>query len=263
MNKTILTLRQLCSQWKAKLTLGKTYNTPISIGFDDTEYELLSCVEHNIKGTGSISHGYDHDNQDETKGLSLVQPKKCDECGGKVHFFSEKCNCGSDKFTYVNDSRWGIDVSAHLMYEVNNYHLWILYPESYKHDCKVFILKQYLIDGNNKAFNDILEIQLDRGKSKFKNFLPFSGDFYVSNPKEVSSFTIVFDEIFGLDVKRNKTQEIFYTKDIVKKMKKMMDSSFINDKDTYLYEELIPFINVKNKKTSHGKRRGETKRRTK
>lgn len=262
MDKTLITLRQLCSQWKYKLNLGKTYNTPVSIGFDDSEYELLTCVEHNIKGTGSISHGYDHNNQDETKGASLVQPKKCNECECKVHFFAEKCSCGSINFTYVNDSRWGIDASAHAMYSVNNYHLWVLYPEKYSHDCKVFILKQYLIDGKNQAFNDILDVQLERSKSKFKNFLPYSGDFYISNPNEISSFTIVFDETFGLDVSRNKTNTITYSKEILKKMKKLLDSSFINDKDTYLYEEVIPYINVKNKKTSHGKKRGETKRRT-
>ena len=263
MDKTLITLRQLCTQWNYKLKLGKTYNTPVSIGFDDSEYELLTCVEHNVKGTGSISHGYDHDNQDETKGASLVQPKKCNECECKVHFFSEECSCGSISFTYVNDSRWGIDASAHIMYEVNNYHLWVLYPEKYSHDCKVFILKQYLIDGKNQAFNDILDVQLERSKSKFKNFLPYSGDFYASSPNEISSFTIVFDETFGLDVSRNEPNTIIYSKDVLKKMKKLLDSSFINDKDTYLYEEVIPYINVKNKKTSHGKKRGETKRRTK
>jgi hypothetical protein len=263
MDKTLTTLQQLSSLWQTKLKLGKTYNTPVSIGLDDAEYELLSCIEHDMKGTGSISHGYDHDNQDETKGTSLVQAKKCDKCDGKVHFFSEKCGCGSNKFKYINDSRWGIDANAHFTYGVKNYHLWVLYPKLYSHECRVFELKQYLIDGNNTAFKEILEVQMERGKNNHKNFLPFSGDFYVSNPKEVSSFTITFDETFGLYVRRNEAETILYDKNILKKMKKMLDSSFDNNKDTYLYEEIAPYINVKNKKTSHGKERGKTNRRTK
>ena len=263
MDKTLNVLRQFCSQWQYKLILGKTYNTPLSIGFDDAQYELLTCVEHDVKGTGSISHGYDHENHDETKGTSWIQPKKCLNCDSKLHFFSDKCSCGSENFKYVNDSRWGIDTKAHFDYEINKYHLWILYPETYSEKCKVFNLKQYIIDGNDAVFNDILEVQLERGSSKLKNFQPYSGDFYASNPKEISSFTIVFDETFGVDVSRNETEEIVYTNSVVKKMLKMMDTTFLNDKDNYLYEDLLPLINVKNKKTSHGKLRGETKRRDK
>jgi hypothetical protein len=263
MDKTLNVLRQFCSQWQSNLKLGKTYNTPLSIGFEDAGFELLTCIEHNIKGTGSISHGYDHNNHDETKGTSWVQPKKCKDCDSKVHFFSEKCSCGSISFKFINDSRWGINAKAHFDYNVQNYHLWILIPKTYSHDCKVFDLKQYMINGNNKPFNDILKVQLDRSFSKSKNFTPFSSDFYASNPKEISSFTIVFDETFGVDIIRNQTKDIIYNKNVVKKMKEMMDLSFINNKDTYHYEELLPYINVKNKKTSHGKLRGETKRRIK
>jgi hypothetical protein len=263
MDKTLTTLQQLSSLWQTKLKLGKTYNTPLSIGFEDTVYELLTCIEHNIMGTGSISHGYDHNNHDETKGTSWIQPKKCKDCDSKIHFFSQKCSCGSENFIYINDSRWGIDAYAHFEYQIQKYHLWVLYPEKYFHDCKVFYLKQYIIDGQNKPFNDILNIQLERSSSKGKNLLPFSSDFYVSNPKEVSSFTITFDDIFGVDVSRNKIDEINYTKDIIKKIKNMMDLTFINNKDTYHYDDILPFINVKQKKTSHGKLRGKTKRRDK
>jgi hypothetical protein len=263
MDKTLNVLRQFCSQWKFNLKLGKTYNTPLSIGFEDSVYELLTCVEHNIKGTGSISHGYDHDNHDETKGTSWIQPKKCVSCCCKVHFFSDKCLCGSEDFKYINDSRWGIDTKAHFDYKINKYHLWILYPETYSDKCRKFSLKEYIIDANNTVFNDILEVQLEKGSSNSKNFQPFSGDFYVSNPKENSSFTIVFDETFGVEVCRNKTESIVYDKNIVKKMMKMMNTDFSNNKDTYLYKDLLPYINVKNKKTSHGKLRGETKRRDK
>jgi hypothetical protein len=91
--------------------------------------------------------------------------------------------------------------------------------------------------------------------------MPFSTDFYASNPKEVSSFTIIFDEIFDVVVTRNENKEIIYNNEILKIMGKIMDSSFIKEKDNYLYEELLSHINVKDKKTSHGKERGTTKRR--
>lgn len=263
MDKTLNALRLFCSQWQSNLKLGKAYNTPLSIGFEDTGFELLTCIEHDIKGTGSISHGYDHDNHDETKGASWIQPKKCRECNGKLHFFSEKCSCGSKNFEYIKDSRWGIDADAHFKYNVQKYHLWILYPDIYSDECKTFFLKQYVIDSKNKPFNDIMEVQLSRSKSKSKNFVPFSSDFYASNPREISSFKVTFDETFGVDVMRTETKDIIYTKEIIKKMKEVLELSFVNDKDTYLYDDILPHINVKNKKTSHGKLRGKTKRRNK
>jgi len=263
MDKTLNVLQQFCSQWQYKLKLGKTYNTPLSIGFSDEEFELLTCTEHNIKGTGSISHGYDHNNHDETKAACLIQPKKCNECGNKLHFFSEICSCESVSFTYINDSRWGIDVKAHFDYKVQNYHLWVLFPDSYSNNCKIFKLKQYIIDGGNIAFNDILKVQLERGSINSKNLMPFGPDFYVSNPQETSNFTIIFDDIFDVVVTRNEVEGVVYTKDVVNKMSKMMNISFVNDKDTYHYEELLPYINVRDKKTTHGKKRGTTHRRNK
>lgn len=260
-DKTLSTIRTICSQWQYNLKLGKTYNTPLSIGFSDGYFELLTCVEHDLKGTGSISHGYDHSNHDETKGTSWVQPKKCEDCNAKIHFFAEKCACGSTNIRYINDSRWGIDADAHFKHGVPNYHLWILYPEKYSHDCKIFYLKQFLIDSNNEAFNEILKIQLERSDSKGKNFIPFSSDFYASNPKEVSSFTIVFDDVFDVVVNRNENEEIIYDNKIISIMSKIIDFSSIEKKDIYLYEELLPYINIRNKKTTHGKERGITNRR--
>jgi len=261
MDKTLNVIQKVCSQWQYNLRLGREYNTPLSIGFSDGYYELLTCVEHELKGTGSISHGYDHDNHDETKGTSWVQPKKCNICRAKVHFFAERCICGCNNFSYINDSRWGIDAKSHFEHKVPNYHLWILYPESYSEECKVFYLKQYLISSTNEAFNGILDIQLKRSDSVSKNFIPFSSDFYISNPKEVSSFTIKFDDLFDIIVCRNEPEEIIYTKEIVSKLSKMISYSFVNNKDTYLYDELIPHINVGKKSTTHGKERGATTRR--
>jgi hypothetical protein len=261
MDKTLNVIEKACSLWQYNLKLGKTYNTPVSIGFSDGYYELLTCVEHDLKGTGSISHGYDHNNGAETKGTSWVQPKKCNDCGAKIHFFAENCICGSNNFKYINDSRWGIDANAHFVHKVPDYHLWVLYPETYTFKCKKFFLKQYIISSSNQAFNEILKVQLDKGNSNGKNFIPYSSDFYVSNPKEVSSFTIIFDDVFDIIVDREVTQTIVYNDEIIRQISPMLDKSFIHNKDNYLYEELIPYINVRDKKTTHGKERGTTKRR--
>ena len=155
MDKTLITIKNLTRTWFEKINLGKKYNTPISIGFSDDEFELLTCIEHNIKGTGSISHGYDHDNKDETKGTSLVQPKKCTNCGGKLHFFAEKCSCNSTDFEYISDSRWSIDSKAHFEYGIPLYHLWVLYPEKNSYDCNKFYLKQYLQFVKSQRGDDI------------------------------------------------------------------------------------------------------------
>jgi len=262
MDKTWAIIQNLCFNWFTKYRLGIEFNTPISIGFSDEEYELLTCSEEGIKGMGASSYGYDHNNNDETKGTSLVQPKIC-SCGARIPFFLKKCNCGSENFKYMSDSRWGIDSLAHFKYEPPNYHLWVLYPQENDYRCKTFFLKRFVIDSSNKHFTEILKIQNTKGSSKNKNFLPFSSDFYASNPIEKSSFKITLDELYGVYVERNEVENIVYTKDILKKMSKILDKDFLIEKDIYLYEEISEKINIMDKKTSHGKSRGETNRRRK
>jgi len=263
MDKTVLTIRNLSATWVSKMILGNKYNTSVSIGFTDDEYELLTCIEHDLKGTGSISYGYDHDNGDETKGLSLVQPKKCECCGVKLHFFAEVCLCGSKNFKYISDSRWGIDSNAHFNHNIPFYHLWVFYPEKYSHDCKKFFLKQFIIDSNNIKFKEILNVQIEKGKNINKNFLPFSMDFYASNPKEQTSITILIDDLYGVLLERNEPQQILYNREILKKMSKVLNKNFKINKDIYHYDEIYEFIDIKNKKTTHGKSRGNTTRRDK
>lgn len=262
MDKTKIIIQNLSFNWFTKYKLGIEFNTPVTIGFSDEEFELLTCAEECIKGMGSSSYGYDHDNNSETKGISLVQPKIC-SCGARVPFFSSKCNCASEVFKFMNDSRWGIDCVAHFKFKIPNYHLWVLYPEINHHNCKRFYLKQFIIDSSNRHFQEILKVQISKGASKNKNLLPFSCDFYASNPIEKSSFIITLDDIYGVYVERNKIENIIYTKDILKKMSKVLTKDFQIEKDIYHYDEIYNFINIIEKKTSHGKSRGETTRRRK
>lgn len=261
MDKTVSAIQTFASPWMDMINYGRDFNCPISVEFDDKVYELFTCIEHGLKGTGSNSYGFDHSDHSETKSLSYVQPKKCNDSNTKVHFFKEKCDCGSENFNYQNDSRWGIDSHAHFKYKIPRYHLWILEPESYHASCREFILKQFIIDSNNQVFNEILKTQLKKGKTANKNFLPYSCDFYCSNPTEVSRFKIKIDNVFGVMVSREPVEKIIYDNVVIKKMSKVLNSSFLNNKDSYLYEELAPFINIEDKKTTHGKNRGKTNRR--
>lgn len=263
MDNTLSYLQKIVSNWHLDLKLGVKYNTPINIGITPDTAELITCMEENIKGTGSISHGFDHDNTDETKSLSLVQPKKCDNCKGKVHFFTKKCNCGGVKFEYINDSRWGIDCEAHFKYNPKGYHLWIFRPDKYNFDVNSFTLCRYYIDSTNKQFNDILSVQLNEGRGKSKNFLPDSKDFYTSKPIVKSKFRFTLESTLGFVVERLECEEIKYDKKVIKKMGKYLIDEFEDNKDIYLYEELVKFLDVYKYKTNHGKERGKTSRRIK
>lgn len=261
MDKTTQYLTKVCDLWTLHVNLGIEYNTGINLGIDDQTAELLTCMEENILGTGGSSYGYDHNNQDETKVSCWVQPKKCCDCSKKIHFFSKSCVCGSKNFEFINDSRWGIDTQAHFLYKVQNYHLWVFEPETYDSDVKTFSLKRFLISSENKFFNDILKVQLNSGKTKNKNFIPYSADFFVSNPKMLSNFKIHKDENFGFIVERQNNEEILFTNEIIKKIKPYLKNDFKKNKDTYHYNELVDYLDIFAKKTSHGKERGKTSRR--
>lgn len=260
MDKTLKTLEAFTSSWKYNLELGKELNTSLSIGFSDSQVESLTCLENGLKGTGSISHGNDHNDGSETKFANKVQPKDCSRCGKKVHFFLDICDCGSNLFDYHTDARWGLDTKAHFEYKVPAYHLWVLAPVKYSSDCKNFTLHQYYINSENDSFNKILEGQFLSPKSKSKNFMPYQLDFYCSNPIMKSNFAIEITNE-GVSVVRKLCSTIEYNSYILEIMKKVISNTFQNTKDTYLYEEIEPHLNVENKKRSYGKERGTTTRR--
>ena len=254
-------IKQFTCSWTYKIKRGVEKNTPLSTTLAKEEWEHLTCEEHNLMGTGSTSYGNDHDNGDETKGASLVQAKDCNDCGKKVHFFTNKCECGCVKFEYHNDSRWSIDTKAHFEYEVPKYHLWVLKPQTMEPSCRVFIIEEYVIDSTNKNFIEVLKIQFESPKSKYKNLMPFGPDFYASNPIMTCKFSVEINNEGTVSIERNSIVDIVYDQSIIKKMKTILSDNFLNDKDTYQYNNLKEFINVRNKKSNHGKNRGKTKRR--
>lgn len=254
-------IKQLTCSWPYKIERGVQKNTPLSATIAKEEWEHLTCEEHNLMGTGAGSHSNDHNNGDETKGVSQVQAKDCNSCHKKLHFFTNQCECGCSSFEYHSDSRWGIDTKAHFEYNVPKYHLWVLRPQTMEPNCKVFTIEEYIIDSQNKNFNEILKIQYESPKSKHKNLVPFSSDFYASNPVMSCKFTIELTKNKEVIVERNTIVDIVYDQKIIKKIKSILSKDFLNNKDNYRYDDIKDYINVRIKKTSHGKNRGKTKRR--
>jgi len=266
--KVIRFLEVLAKRWSTNIEYGRQLNLPMGVEISDTEYEALTCLEFGIKGTGKKSGDNDHDNGDETKGASKIRSKKCD-CGLTCHFFEEKCKCGSETFSYSDDNnktdvRWGIDTDAHFRYGVPKYHCWILEAENYNSKNKVFYLKLFTIDGKNEVFNEILKVQ-NESNSKHKNFIPYSKDFYASGPEYVSCYKINLNDDGTVSVTTEKVEKIRITKDMLldgRNLKKYLPNTFVPMKDTYLYEEVKQLFKVRKFKTSHGKERGKTTRRS-
>lgn len=263
MDNTLQFLKNISQPWITKMFEGSKWNYPISIGIGADEAELMTGLELKVRGTGSISHGFDHSNRGETKILNLVQPKECKECKSKIHFFSETCvNCGSTEFNYKKDTRWSIDVDAHFNHNVSGYYLWAFEPVEYNNSVKDFNLKMFFIDSNNENFIQVLNKQRESG-AKQKNLLPYKSDFYVSNPIMKSFFNIRLDNVYGTIINRREVEEIKYNNEIIKILKPYLPKDFLSEKEDYSYKELSEYFNISNKKTSHGKDRGKTKRRIK
>jgi hypothetical protein len=128
--KVIDFLKIITKPWGEKIKYGIELNLPIGVEIAQTDYEALSCLIYDLKGTGKTSGDNDHNNGDETKGANKIKPKEC-KCGKICHWFSKKCECGSSEFLYGDnenrtDIRWGIDTIAHFKYInfiiINNKH---------------------------------------------------------------------------------------------------------------------------------------------
>ena len=192
--KIISHLNHICKEWLYYEKIGETQNRPVGIKIRDDDAELLTDYVFDVRGTGSKSHGYDHTDGTETKVINLFQPKFC-RSGGKrnnkhlckaiddehkLHYKTSTCDlCGCSNFKDMEDSRAGIDSSAHFksIGIIPRYVIWILFSEN-----NVVNLKGYIVDAKNKFLNEILEEQLKYGSKPTKNFMPYSIDWYFSNP---------------------------------------------------------------------------------
>lgn len=276
MDKTLDFINICLDSAMKKVQFSRDTNTFLTIGFTGPEFEILTNLELGLKGTGAASGGSDHNDEAEGKGSNHIQPKDCMTGGKKkniytciktgkpfkVHPLEKRCpQCGRDKFFYHTDARWGISTSAHYKYKVPRYYGWVFIPFVQNSDNRKFRLQLFLIDSNNRHFNQILSIQHEFGKAKNKNFIPFSSDFYVSNPKMIANFEV--DLSNKVQVLRLNPYEIIYDQEVLEIIKDFLPETFKNEKEIYTYEEIESLIDVKRKKTTHGKERGFTNRRNK
>lgn len=192
--------------------------------------------------------------------MFYAQPSKCRNCGAKVHHYAIKCKCGSSDLKPIKDTRWGIDTEAHFKYlkEIPYYLFVIISPLNKDIDELKFNIDVYKVNANDPIFNMILRKQHDFGSKKHKNFMPFSRDFFMSSPMQVLSVNVTVGENVSYDyVSRVPTQlTTIRTNLFTKAERKLLDNAPVVDVDTALKVVGLG-------KTTHGKARGETKRKIK
>lgn len=147
--------------------------------------ERVAFIVKNTKGVNS-NGGCAFDAQDgtEAKACFTGQTYKCPDCGAKNNYYSHECHsCGSTNRKDPGDTRWGIDTKAHFMYygQIPDYVLTFIEPTNQSYENPTFRVRVYKISADNKVFNEILDHQKSTG-SHHKNFMPFSQDFYMSDP---------------------------------------------------------------------------------
>lgn len=194
--------------WRDQIQLEKNSGKNVPIAFSDIgrfgEF-FCSFLSNSIGGGSKGGCAFDLIDLDdkktlEVKTICLIQPKKCqtDRCNVKVPYFQEKClYCNKNNFTYINDSRAGIDVKAHFEYDemLKEYLFVILMYKNDKINIQVF-----RIDKQNCYFNKYLQNQYLNSKSNTANLLPFSYDFYCSAPQK----------LLEINLKENDYEWIFF-----------------------------------------------------
>ncbi len=162
--------------------------------------EFLASLITGKKGTASAGSGFDlsdGNRADEAKLAILVRASVCTNCGSKVLFFKEKCDCGCSKFKFPNDSRFTIDSKAGIEYkeQLDKYVVQVIKPVVNSFDCTEFIYEAFLIDAKNKYFTEYLMNQyVNSNKSNNCNLLPYSYDFHRAEPVKVVSIKISLNQ---------------------------------------------------------------------
>jgi ribosomal protein L40E len=223
--------------------------------------ERIKYVLNGTKGTASNGGGsFDSTDGSEAKAVFFAQPSTCKKCGAKVNYYAKQCHCGSTDLKPNNDTRWGIDCKAHFQYleQIPFYQFVSIRPLNKDIDCLRFQLDVYRVDSDNIIFNEILRKQIEKGSKPHKNFMPFGRDFYMSSPTHILSVVITITDNCSYDYKVNDPQKLttipthLFTKDEQKVLPRVPSLDVISA------HQLVGLG-----KSSHGKPRGITTRKTK
>ena len=126
----------------------------------------------------------------EIKFVCREGTKQCKDCKLKSPRYQNVCiKCKKNNFKLFNDSRAGIDSSAHHKYKniIKEYIIFVLDTDLYGN---VVYLKCFKFNSNNNYFDSYIENQFNNSKSNCCNFLPFSYDWYLSGPIKLFDFRI-------------------------------------------------------------------------
>jgi hypothetical protein len=247
----------------------KINNIPLI--FDSGNFgEGLVCVMFDKKGSGTSGGcSFDTTDGDEVKTLCFFQSKQCKDCEYKNGFFVEKCfKCGSFNFKYANDTRASISCKAHYDYynDINQYYFLDIKPSVNNFDCDGAIIKMYVVNKDNKFFNELLEVQRANG-SDIKNILSSSIEFWLCCPSLVLEAQAIFLQEeqkvtttikftnYKYDTKFVNTK---LTKDCFKGNKNY--KKYVDQIDENGYDPITNPLDIKPEKGTHGKSRGITKR---
>jgi hypothetical protein len=212
------------------------YNQPYSAATQNFAERV--CTElFNIILDPKKGYSFDTNLNDEIKTCEYLQPKTCNNCEKILNFFSDICYCGSTDFKNESgDSRWSINSASHFKHfkELNRYILFLVECKDKK--TMTFSMKGWIIDKNNSHFNYILKNQSE-AKTKSLNFLPFSHDFFLSDP------------LLFLDMDFNDNGIIYNFCDVEASIPYLLKREHFNYNSSILNtEELELILNIKDSK---------------
>ena len=178
------------------------YNTPIL--FDTGNFgETLTAMLFETLGAGTSGGcSFDTAAGHEVKTINFFQSIECTKCGFKCNFFTPKCyRCGGAEFSHPQDSRAGISCTSHRKYldQLDSYVIFHLEPDAYDHSCRSATLTAYLIEKDNKFFNDLLALQEASGSAKSKN-LTLNIEFDLCAPARVFEAHVHFGKTTQVDI---------------------------------------------------------------
>jgi len=207
-----VTVDRIIKNFLSEVSMCVEFNQPFSAATQMFTERVMSSI-FGFTLDPKKGYAFDTSSNDELKSCNYLQPKKCSSCGESNNFFSVTCNaCGHDKFGSVKgDSRWNIDSDSHFKH-FNDLNKYLLTLVDYV-DGKI-LMKAWIVKKENPHFNRILRNQLDSAKSDGLNFLPYSHDFFMSDPTlfcEIKMDFITGESDIKIDIDSDKIYEV--TKD--------------------------------------------------
>lgn len=251
-------------------------NNNMPLNFDGGNFgEGLVCLVYDKIGSGTSGGcSFDTTDGDEIKTLCFFQSKQCVECKHKNGFFVEKCfKCSKTNFKYADDTRACISCTAHFnnFDEIGNYYIVEIKPNQTNFDCSSATVKIFIINKNNKFFNELLNVQKVNGE-KIKNLFTDNIEFWLCCPSLSFEAEIQYDikqSVSNTTIKfMNGEYNVEYVdrhlpSSLFKKAKNKLYRDYCSQINENGYDPVTNYLDIKPEKGTHGKSRGVTERKNK